>query len=79
MGPADLYVKSGSDINLTCKIAKSSHEQGNIFWYKGKDKSTHFTQKKKKKLAELTRKRENQESELMDTAKEKKKFICENC
>lgn len=46
LGPGDLYVKSGSDINLTCKIPRGSHEQGNIFWYKGKKK------KKKKSIAE---------------------------
>uniref|UniRef100_A0A1B0BKP6 Ig-like domain-containing protein n=1 Tax=Glossina palpalis gambiensis TaxID=67801 RepID=A0A1B0BKP6_9MUSC len=34
MGPTDLYVKSGSDINLTCKILQGPHELGNIFWYK---------------------------------------------
>uniref|UniRef100_A0A1A9ZNM7 Ig-like domain-containing protein n=1 Tax=Glossina pallidipes TaxID=7398 RepID=A0A1A9ZNM7_GLOPL len=39
MGPTDLYVKSGSDINLTCKILQGPHELGNIFWYKGKKKS----------------------------------------
>lgn len=35
LGPADLYVKSGSDINLTCNISQGPHELGNIFWYKG--------------------------------------------
>ena len=35
IGPTDLYVKSGSDINLTCKIMQGPHELGNIFWYKG--------------------------------------------
>lgn len=28
-------VKTGSDINLTCKIMQGPHELGNIFWYKG--------------------------------------------
>ncbi|XP_037941880.1 zwei Ig domain protein zig-8-like [Teleopsis dalmanni] len=37
IGPSDLYVKSGSDINLTCKIMQGPHELGNIFWYKGND------------------------------------------
>ncbi|KAM7345433.1 defective proboscis extension response 1 isoform 2-T3 [Cochliomyia hominivorax] len=37
IGPTDLYVKSGSDINLTCKIIQGPHELGNIFWYKGSD------------------------------------------
>uniref|UniRef100_A0A1A9WMR5 Ig-like domain-containing protein n=1 Tax=Glossina brevipalpis TaxID=37001 RepID=A0A1A9WMR5_9MUSC len=37
MGPTDLYVKSGSDINLTCKILQGPHELGNIFWYKGNE------------------------------------------
>lgn len=31
-----MYVKSGSDINLTCKISQGPHDLGNIFWYKGK-------------------------------------------
>ncbi|XP_014103740.1 zwei Ig domain protein zig-8 [Bactrocera oleae] len=35
IGPTDLYVKSGSDINLTCRIMQGPHELGNIFWYKG--------------------------------------------
>ncbi|KRG00316.1 uncharacterized protein Dwil_GK23316 [Drosophila willistoni] len=34
-GPSDLMVKTGSDINLTCKIMQGPHELGNIFWYKG--------------------------------------------
>lgn len=45
VGPTDLYVKSGSDINLTCKIMQGPHELGNIFWYKGKFRliiSIHF-------------------------------------
>lgn len=29
-------MKTGSDINLTCKISQGPHELGNIFWYKGK-------------------------------------------
>ncbi|TMW52428.1 hypothetical protein DOY81_002486 [Sarcophaga bullata] len=37
IGPTDLYVKSGSDINLTCKIMQGPHELGNIFWYKGSE------------------------------------------
>ncbi|KAG4074600.1 hypothetical protein HA402_004471, partial [Bradysia odoriphaga] len=36
-GPPDLYVKSGSDINLLCKISQGPHELGNIFWYKGNE------------------------------------------
>ncbi|XP_031629957.1 zwei Ig domain protein zig-8 [Contarinia nasturtii] len=36
-GTADLYVKTGSDINLTCKISKGPHELGTIFWYKGNE------------------------------------------
>lgn len=35
LGAADLYVKTGSDINLTCKISKGPHELGTVFWYKG--------------------------------------------
>ncbi|XP_055311276.1 zwei Ig domain protein zig-8 isoform X1 [Sitodiplosis mosellana] len=35
LGTADLYVKTGSDINLTCKISKGPHELGTVFWYKG--------------------------------------------
>ncbi|XP_030560323.1 uncharacterized protein LOC115762297 isoform X2 [Drosophila novamexicana] len=30
-------VKTGSDINLTCKIMQGPHELGNIFWYKGSE------------------------------------------
>lgn len=37
LGTADLYVKTGSDINLTCKISKGPHELGTVFWYKGKN------------------------------------------
>ncbi|XP_046810977.1 uncharacterized protein LOC111690349 [Lucilia cuprina] len=37
IGPTDLYVKSGSDINLTCRIIQGPHELGNIFWYKGSE------------------------------------------
>ncbi|KAL5286057.1 hypothetical protein ACFFRR_007630 [Megaselia abdita] len=37
VGPPDLYVKTGSDINLTCKISQGPHELGNIFWYKGNE------------------------------------------
>ncbi|KAM8711316.1 hypothetical protein ACLKA7_000456 [Drosophila subpalustris] len=36
-GPSDLMVKTGSDINLTCKIMQGPHELGNIFWYKGSE------------------------------------------
>ncbi|XP_037926328.1 zwei Ig domain protein zig-8 isoform X2 [Hermetia illucens] len=36
-GTPDLYVKSGSDINLTCRIPQGPHELGNIFWYKGNE------------------------------------------
>ncbi|XP_017093891.2 zwei Ig domain protein zig-8 [Drosophila bipectinata] len=36
-GPPDLMVKTGSDINLTCKIMQGPHELGNIFWYKGSE------------------------------------------
>lgn len=36
LGTADLYVKTGSDIILTCKISKGPHELGTVFWYKGK-------------------------------------------
>ncbi|XP_055922681.1 uncharacterized protein LOC129953457, partial [Eupeodes corollae] len=36
-GPTDLYVKTGSDINLACKILQGPHELGNILWYKGNE------------------------------------------
>lgn len=45
-GPADLYVKSGSDINLQCKISQGPHELGNIFWYKGKSISARKERKR---------------------------------
>lgn len=35
LGPSDLYVKTGSDINLVCKISKGPHDLGTVFWYKG--------------------------------------------
>lgn len=35
LGPADLYVKSDSDVHLVCKLPRGPHDLGSIFWYKG--------------------------------------------
>uniref|UniRef100_A0A182RUE1 Ig-like domain-containing protein n=1 Tax=Anopheles funestus TaxID=62324 RepID=A0A182RUE1_ANOFN len=35
LGPADLFVKSDSEITMTCVIQQGPHELGTIFWYKG--------------------------------------------
>ncbi|XP_070507265.1 uncharacterized protein [Chironomus tepperi] len=36
-GPSDLYVKSGSEITLNCKLQQGPHDLGTIYWYKGSD------------------------------------------
>lgn len=36
LGPSDLYVKSGSEITLICKLQQGPHDLGSIYWYKGK-------------------------------------------
>jgi hypothetical protein len=36
LGPPDLFVKSGSEITLTCKLQQGPHDLGTIYWYKGK-------------------------------------------
>ncbi|CAH0714960.1 unnamed protein product, partial [Brenthis ino] len=35
LGPADLYVKTGSLLSLTCILSQGPHDLGTIFWYKG--------------------------------------------
>ncbi|XP_069673548.1 zwei Ig domain protein zig-8-like [Periplaneta americana] len=35
MGPADLYVKTGSSVTLTCVISQGPHDLGTVFWYRG--------------------------------------------
>lgn len=35
LGPPDLYVKSGSEITLICKLQQGPHDLGTIYWYKG--------------------------------------------
>lgn len=35
LGPSDLYVKSGSEITLICKLQQGPHDLGTIYWYKG--------------------------------------------
>lgn len=40
LGPADLYVKSGSEITLICKLQQGPHDLGTVFWYKGKFRNT---------------------------------------
>ncbi|GAB0090398.1 Immunoglobulin-like domain [Sergentomyia squamirostris] len=34
LGPSDLYVKSGSDINLICRLSHRLLDAGYLFWYK---------------------------------------------
>lgn len=34
-GPAEVFVKSGSEITLTCKLQQNPHDLGTIFWKKG--------------------------------------------
>ncbi|KAJ9586108.1 hypothetical protein L9F63_020245, partial [Diploptera punctata] len=34
MGPADLYVKTGSSVSLTCVISQGPHDLGTVFWYR---------------------------------------------
>lgn len=36
LGPADLYVKTGSLLSLTCILSQGPHDLGTMFWYKGK-------------------------------------------
>lgn len=35
IGPADLYVKTGSSVTLTCVISQGPHDLGTVFWYRG--------------------------------------------
>uniref|UniRef100_A0A182X4B7 Ig-like domain-containing protein n=1 Tax=Anopheles quadriannulatus TaxID=34691 RepID=A0A182X4B7_ANOQN len=35
LGPTDIFVKSDSEITMTCVIQQGPHELGTIFWYKG--------------------------------------------
>ncbi|XP_059486873.1 zwei Ig domain protein zig-8-like isoform X1 [Neocloeon triangulifer] len=35
LGPADLYVKTGSTISLSCLISQGPHDLGTVFWYHG--------------------------------------------
>ncbi|XP_021917194.1 uncharacterized protein LOC110828631 [Zootermopsis nevadensis] len=35
MGPADLYVKTGSSVTLACVICQGPHDLGTVFWYRG--------------------------------------------
>lgn len=34
-GPSDLYVKTGSEVVLTCIVSQGPHELGTILWYQG--------------------------------------------
>lgn len=36
LGPSDLFLKSGSEITLICKLQQGPHDLGTIYWYKGK-------------------------------------------
>ncbi|XP_039439722.1 zwei Ig domain protein zig-8-like [Culex pipiens pallens] len=35
LGPSDIFVKSGSEIIMTCVIQQGPHDLGTVFWYKG--------------------------------------------
>ncbi|XP_063223201.1 zwei Ig domain protein zig-8 [Bacillus rossius redtenbacheri] len=35
LGPADLYVKTGSQVSLRCEISQGPHDLGTVFWYRG--------------------------------------------
>uniref|UniRef100_A0A336M961 CSON011720 protein n=1 Tax=Culicoides sonorensis TaxID=179676 RepID=A0A336M961_CULSO len=37
LGPNDLYVKSGSQIIINCKLTQGPHDLGSILWYKGNE------------------------------------------
>lgn len=34
-GPSDIYVKTGSEVVITCTVSQGPHELGTIFWYLG--------------------------------------------
>jgi hypothetical protein len=34
-GPSEVFVKSGSEITLFCKLQQGPHDLGTIYWYKG--------------------------------------------
>lgn len=36
LGPSDIFVKSGSEIIMTCVIQQGPHDLGTVFWYKGR-------------------------------------------
>lgn len=36
VGPTDIYIKSGSEVILTCIVSQGPHELGTIYWYRGK-------------------------------------------
>ncbi|XP_018906362.1 zwei Ig domain protein zig-8 [Bemisia tabaci] len=35
LGPSEVYIKSGSELTLTCVISQGPHNLGTIFWYRG--------------------------------------------
>lgn len=37
LGPAELYVKSGSAVSVTCVISQGPHDLGTVFWYRDAD------------------------------------------
>lgn len=37
LGPAELYVKSGSAVSVTCIISQGPHDLGTVFWYRDTD------------------------------------------
>lgn len=37
LGPAELYVKSGSAVSVTCIISQGPHDLGSVSWYRDMD------------------------------------------
>lgn len=35
VGPTDIFVKTGSEVVLTCIVSQGPHELGTIYWYRG--------------------------------------------
>jgi len=42
MGASDIYVKTGSTVNLKCVITQSLEEPAYIFWYHGQNRILQF-------------------------------------
>lgn len=37
LGPADVYVKTGSTLSLTCLMSQSPHDLGTVSWYRANE------------------------------------------